>query len=100
LPIEDADKDTSELIYVPDVAQSKIDSRLAIDGWKISHMRFVRQDSRYNTNYGDPELAASSTYPGVVGDRGAAARRRGPLLKLFTGVYVAFRHQHDGLLLR
>ncbi|HVZ37974.1 MAG TPA: hypothetical protein VHI13_01760 [Candidatus Kapabacteria bacterium] len=90
IEIEDADKDTSELIYLPDVAQSKIDPRVTLDGWKISGMRFVRHDARYNTNYGDPELAASSTYPGVVAI--VELQREGVALffKLFTGVYVAF----------
>lgn len=90
IAIEDADSDTSSLIYLPDSAQSRIDSRVALDGWKISRLRFVREDARYNTNYGDPELSTSSTYPAVVAYIELSRDGVGLFFKLFTGVYVAF----------
>jgi len=84
------DKDTSELIYVAGRGAEQDRFRLAIDGWKIFAHALVRQDSRYNTNYGDPELAASSTYPGVVAIVELQRDGVGLFFKLFTGVYVAF----------
>lgn len=88
--IEDADNDTASLVYVPDTAHSRIDSRVVLDGWNISGLRFVREDARYNTNYGDPELAESSTYPSLVVYVDLVRDGLGLFFKLFTGVYVAF----------
>lgn len=88
--MEDADNDTASLVFLPDTAQSKLDPRIVLEGWHISRLRFVREDAHYNTNYGDPELAASSTYPSVVAYVELSRDGLGLFFKLFTGVYVAF----------
>ena len=90
IAMEDADRDTSDLVYLPDTAQSRLDPRVKLDGWRISKLRFVRQDARYGTNYGDPELASASTYPSVVAYVELTRDGLGLVMKLFAGVYVAF----------
>jgi hypothetical protein len=88
--LEDALSDTSSLIYIADTADSKIDERVKIDGWRISGLRLVTENGHYPTNYGDPTLSTSSTYPAVVAYIDLTRSGLGLFFKLFTGVYVAF----------
>ncbi|MEP7217615.1 MAG: hypothetical protein ABI876_01795 [Bacteroidota bacterium] len=88
--IEDATHDTSSLVYVADTNNTKIDSSVKLNGWKISGFHVASQLSRYQTTYGDPSLGTSSTYPSVVATLKLKRDGLGLFFKLFTGVYVAF----------
>lgn len=91
IQIEEADKDTSELIYVADVANSKIDDELKLKDWKITDFKVTDTARVYNTSYGDPELNEGSAYGQV---RAEITLQRIHVwiifFKLFTGVFVGF----------
>jgi hypothetical protein len=89
--IEDADRDTSELVYLPDSINSRVGSSVQLDGWRIISTRFTRETARYETSYGDPEITnGQSSYPAVVAYVQLKRKSIGLFLKLFSGVYIAF----------
>lgn len=87
---EDAESDTTALIYVPDLKNSKIDKNVKIDGWDITDFSVQSNNVTYQTTYGDPELSGTSTYPGVFIKVKIERQGLGLFFKLFIGVYVAF----------
>ncbi|MBC7872923.1 MAG: hypothetical protein H7Y01_02945 [Ferruginibacter sp.] len=91
IELEDARYDASELIYIADTANSKVDCSFNSREWSIVSFN-VKEDKRtYKTTYGNPELNGSSTYPRVVAE--LVIRRNNSwmmLTKMLTGAYVAF----------
>jgi hypothetical protein len=53
--------DSDALVYVPDTANSKIDPRVTIPGWKITGTRLETHLIEYPTRFGDPRPGTSST---------------------------------------
>lgn len=91
IEIEEADKDTTELIYVADVKESKIDKELKLKDWNITNFRISDTARVYDTSYGDPELHESSAYGQVRVDITLQRIHVWTLFfKLFTGVFVGF----------
>lgn len=90
IEIEDAEHDASSLVYIPDTANSKLDPRVKLDGWHVSDLELVREESKYNTSYGDPDLNEASSYSAIVAYVHLRRSGLGLFFKLFTGVYVAF----------
>ncbi|MFL5729260.1 MAG: hypothetical protein ACJ75J_07210 [Cytophagaceae bacterium] len=91
IEIEEANADTSSMVFVPDIANSKYDKRIHIEGWKISDFKVKAEPITYETSYGDPELASgSSTYPAATVTFTIEREGTGLFFKLFTGLYVAF----------
>jgi hypothetical protein len=88
--LEDAQADTTELVYIADTVNSHLSSKLQMEGWNIGKLRLVQEPVSYETNYGNPELTAGSTYPGVVAYIDLQRNALGLFFKLFTGVYIAF----------
>jgi hypothetical protein len=91
IEIEDAQYDTSALIYMADKVNSKIDNKLNSSEWCIENFTLKEGTKTYNTNYGNPILSGNSTYPNVVAE--ISIRRNGSwvkLVKMLTGAYVAF----------
>ncbi len=91
LELEDAKYDASQLVYVADTANSKVDCSFNSKEWRIESFK-VRADERtYKTTYGNPALNGSSSYPRVVAE--LVIRRNNSwlmLAKMLTGAYVAF----------
>jgi len=91
IELEDALKDTSELIFKADVENSLYDKTMETPGWNIANFHIRDGVKTYQTTYGDPTLKGTSTYAGA---RITFEMRRvnslGLFVKLFTGVYVAF----------
>jgi len=91
IEIEDSQSDTSRMIYLADQENSKIDNSFNSSEWCIEDFN-VRQDVRtYQTTYGNPSLSGKSSYPRIVSE--ITIRRKNSwikLVKLLTGVYVAF----------
>jgi hypothetical protein len=90
IEIEEANADTSSMVFLADVKNSKYDRRIHIDGWKISDFTITSQPITYETTYGDPELSGSSTYPSATVTFTIEREGKGLFFKLFTGLYVAF----------
>lgn len=91
IEIEDAQYDTSTLVYMADKVNSKIDNKLNSSEWCIESFSLKEGIKTYNTNYGNPKLTGNSTYPNVVAE--ILIRRNGSwvkLVKMLTGAYVAF----------
>lgn len=91
IQIEEADKDTTELVYVADAVNSKIDEELKLKDWVITDFRVTDTARTYNTSYGDPELSESSAYGQVRADITLQRIHVWTIFfKLFTGVFVGF----------
>jgi hypothetical protein len=88
--LEETDMDTSELVYVADTANSKIDKSVILNGWKISGFRLTPSVYTYNTTYGDPTLQGNSSYARLTISTTIERESKNIFLKLFLGLYVAF----------
>jgi Neurotransmitter-gated ion-channel ligand binding domain len=91
IELEDAKYDTSQLIYIADTANSKVDCSFNSKEWRIESFKVVAGQRTYKTTYGNPELKGSSSYPRVVAE--LVIRRNNSwlmLAKMLTGAYVAF----------
>lgn len=89
--LEDTDGDTSEMVYVADTLNSKLDSSIKFSEWNIKSFRVYSSVIRYNTTYGDPLLSGESFYTAIVVE--IVLDRIDPwmaFIKMLTGVYVAF----------
>lgn len=91
IELEDARYDASQLIYIADTANSKVDCAFNSKEWSIVSFN-VKEDQRsYKTTYGNPELSGSSTYPRVVAELVISRNNSWMMLaKMLTGAYVAF----------
>jgi hypothetical protein len=91
LEIEEAIYDTTSMVYVPDIENSKYDvENMDLTEWKITNFKIATNIKTYQTTYGDPELKGSSSYPSVRAEITIERVGNGLFFKLFTGVYVAF----------
>ena len=89
--IEEAESDTSQLIYVADKLNSKIGPCFITSEWDVESFIIKDRVKTYATNYGNPVLSGSTSYTQVVAE--ISIRRNHSwllLLKLLTGAYVAF----------
>jgi len=91
IQVEEGDKDTSTLVYIADVANSKIHEGLKLKDWDIIKFEMLDGVSLYKTSYGDPSLNYESGYANV---RAEITLQRIHVwtifFKLFTGVFVGF----------
>jgi hypothetical protein len=60
IQLEEAEQDTTSLIYIPDKANSSIDPDIKLAGWRLSSAGLVTSDKQYHTSFGDPRLASGS----------------------------------------
>lgn len=91
IELEDAKYDISQLVYIADTANSKIDCSFNSKEWKMRSFTVTAGERQYNTSYGNPELSGGSTYPKVIAE--FVIKRHNSwllLVKLLTGAYVAF----------
>lgn len=91
IEIEESDADTSGLVYVADVTNTKYDERISLTGWYVRDFGIQQVNKAYQTNYGDPVLGdGESVYPNVLITMILERKSFGLFLTLFTGLYVAF----------
>ena len=91
IEIEDAENDTSLMIYVADTLNSKLDPCFVTTEWDIESFTIKDQIRTYATTYGNPLLSGLSSYPQVVAEISIKRNHSWLLLmKLLTGAYVAF----------
>ncbi|MEO5564139.1 MAG: hypothetical protein ABIR18_11905 [Chitinophagaceae bacterium] len=91
IELEDAKYDATQLIYIADTANSKIDSSFNPKEWQVTKFKVWSDERIYKTTYGNPELTGSSGYPRVIAE--LTIRRNNSwlmLIKMLTGAYVAF----------
>jgi hypothetical protein len=88
--LEETDMDTSELVYVVDLENSKIDKSVQLSGWKIGDFKLTPSVYTYNTTYGDPTLKGNSSYARLSISTTIERDSKNIFLKLFLGLYVAF----------
>jgi hypothetical protein len=91
LIIEDAENDTTQMIYVADQVNSKLDPAFVTAEWSIEKFEVKEKVRTYATNYGNPVLLSTSSYPQVAAEISIKRNHSWLLLvKLLTGAYVAF----------
>jgi hypothetical protein len=87
--IENTLFDNRRLVFVPDVAGSRLDEKEAIDGWTIRDFNVIGRDNDYETGFGDasnPYQVFSTFNIEMNIERDAW----GLFLKIFIGMYIAF----------
>lgn len=90
IELEDSDSDFSEMVYVADADNTKLDTALKIPNWEITSFKLSTGAKKYDTTYGDPTLAGESVYPHAELTLTIKRRSWGLFFSLFTGLYVAF----------
>ncbi len=90
IELEESDRDTSELVYIPDVRNTQIDPKLSLSTWQIERFELTTSVRRYDTTYGDPTLEASSAYAYAEFVLYIRRKTLGLFFSLFTGMYVSF----------
>lgn len=91
IELEDAKYDTSQLVYVADLANSKMDCSFNSKEWVMKSFAVLAGEKTHQTTYGNPELSGTSSYPRVVAE--FVIKRHNSwlmLVKMLTGAYVAF----------
>jgi len=89
--LEDADHDTSSLMYKADKLDSTIDSTFSSGEWTITDFKVSDKVHTYETTHGNKVFFAKSSYPSLS-VRVQLKRNNSWLLlfKMLTGAYVAF----------
>lgn len=91
IELEDAKYDATQLIYVADTANSKIDCSFNSKEWRIKTFKVSADERVYKTTYGNPDLTGNSAYPRMVAELVISRNNSWLMLaKMLTGAYVAF----------
>src|SRR5262249_12108033 len=91
IEIEDSKYDASQLIYVADSINSRMDTSFNSKEWCIESFQLKSDVHTYATTYGDPELSGSSHYPRIIVKIWIKRNNSWRMLsKMLTGAYVAF----------
>ena len=89
--IENTLFDNRSLVFRPDVAGSRFDSKEAIDGWVISNFKVVQGENDYETSFGDTTPGReSSVFSQFNIEMDIERDAWGLFLKIFIGMYIAF----------
>jgi hypothetical protein len=88
--LEETDRDTSEVVYIADTENSKIDPSVDLNGWIVEGFEIDPMVKTYNTTYGDPTLTGESSYARLQFTTKITRDSGRIFLKLFLGLYVAF----------
>lgn len=72
--LEDGDRRTSELVYVPDTDKSGVDPRVVLPGWELAGWTIESQEHAYSTDLGNDTLDTES--PGFSNIKYALKIRR------------------------
>lgn len=91
IELEDAKYDASQLVYIADTTNSKVDCSFNSKEWSIKSFKIIEDKRVYNTTYGNPELSGKSSYPRVTAALIIQRNNSWMMLaKMLTGAYVAF----------
>lgn len=88
--LEDTVFDATQLIYVPDLKNSKIDPDVALRGWEIENFDIRTSTKTYETTYGNPGLGVTSDFSRATIE--IILKRNGTRLffTIFIGTYTSF----------
>jgi hypothetical protein len=101
IALEHSLSDATTLVFKADKENSKLDSTFNFDEWRIDSLHLVSENKTYNTTFGDPILKGSSVYPGATFHiHITRTQSAGILVKMLTGVYVAFSIALLGFLIK
>lgn len=91
LELEEAERDSSSVVYAPDSANSSHDRDLELKGWRVRSTRLVTTSKPYLTTFGDPRLkaGASSSYARAELQVLLERSDRSGFWKLTAGAFVA-----------
>jgi hypothetical protein len=90
LILEEGDKDIQQLVYLPDLENTRLDEELRLKDWEIRDFQVRSETKHYNSTYGDPRLTDGSDYSRLVIEILVERKGLGLFFTLFTGVYVSF----------
>ena len=89
--IENTLFDKTALVFAPDLAGSRYEKQIAIDGWTIKNFSVNSKSSEYETGFGDYRLPRQHTEFATFNiDMDIERDAWGLFMKIFVGMYIAF----------
>ena len=89
--IENTLFDNGDLVFAPDLAGSRYEKKIAIDGWVIRNFEVNSRTNNYETGFGDYRLPSQHTEFATFNiDMDIERDAWGMFLKIFVGMYIAF----------
>jgi len=90
LIIEESLKESSDLVYVADTLNSKIDDQTrVVDGWRVESMKLEVKEHKYSSNFGDPSKKNGASYNQLIVTIIIERVAEGLLMKVLFGLYIA-----------
>jgi hypothetical protein len=91
LSIENSQFDSRALIFIPDTIGKHFDPRFTLSGWTIVSCIITNGIKKYETAFGDDEMATPHTeYSSFKVRLGIKRDAAGLFWKMFLGMYIAF----------
>jgi hypothetical protein len=91
LSIENSQFDSRALIFIPDSIGKHFDPRFTLSGWTIDSCIITNGIKKYETAFGDDEMATPHTeYSSFKVRLGIKRDAAGLFWKMFLGMYIAF----------
>ncbi len=91
IQIENTLFDKDDLVFAPDLAGSRYEKRIAIDGWTITNFKVNTKVSEYETGFGDYRLPSQHTeFASFNVEMDIERDAWGLFMKIFIGMYIAF----------
>lgn len=91
IQIENTLFDKDDLVFAPDLAGSRYEKKIAIDGWTITNFKVNTKVSEYETGFGDYRLPSQHTeFASFNVDMDIERDAWGLFMKIFIGMYIAF----------
>lgn len=87
--IEEALKETEDLIYIADTKNTAIDKNFEMDGWRVENVSIEVKENIYNSTFGNPTGASGSTYSRASITISIARNAIALFTKLHAAVYTA-----------
>ena len=91
IPIQDAERNSSEFVYTPDFEHSGYQPNTDLDGWKITRFNIAEAKIPVATTFGNPELVSpQGSSSRLVVSIAVKRIKLFSFFKLTIGVYIAF----------
>lgn len=89
--LDESVQDTNNFVYIPDKINSGYDKNIKIDGWQIIGLNIEAKEVKYNSTFGDPQVAGDvgSKYSRLIVSIEIARNNKISFLKFNTGAYIA-----------
>jgi hypothetical protein len=88
--IEEANLDSSQLKFIPDLKNSMIDrTSQRLRGWRVGALSLRVEDHEYGSNFGDPEKVEGAVYQNLIIEIPVERDRTGLVLRIFSGLYLS-----------